>query len=65
MHQLKDWLLGLFSTPPVEDIASREYEEARRNLLQHQSMCEYHENMVRFESQRIERLGKMLNIDQE
>lgn len=59
------WFFSLFRTLSVEDMARREYENARRSLLQCQSMREYYENMVRFENQRIERLSKMLQPDQE
>jgi hypothetical protein len=65
MKQLLDWFISRFKAMSVEDIARREYENARRSLLQCQSMQEYYENMVRFETQRIERLSKMLNLDRE
>lgn len=65
LEQLMQWFLSLFSKLSVEDMARREYENARRSLLQCQSMREYYENMVRFENQRIERLSKMLQLDRE
>ena len=65
MRQFFDWFIALFKVVPVEEVARREYENARRSLLQCQSMQEYYENMVRFETQRIERLSKMLNLDRE
>lgn len=61
MGQLLNWFVSLFKVLPVEEVARREYENARRNLLQCQSMQEYYENMVRFETQRIERLRAMLH----
>lgn len=65
MTRLLTWFINLFKVLPVEEVARREYENSRRNLLQCQSMQEYYENMVRFENQRIERLSKMLQPDQE
>lgn len=65
MTRLLNWVVALFKVLPVEKVARREYENARRSLLQCQSMQEYYENMVRFENQRIERLSKMLRLDRE
>ena len=65
MTRLLTWFINLFKVLPVEEVARREYENSRRNLLQCQSMQEYYENMVRFENQRIERLSKMLQLDRE
>lgn len=60
-----DWIVELFKQPGAEKLAYREYEEARRSLLQCQKMRDYYDNMVKFESQRIRRLQKMLRIDGE
>ena len=60
-----DWIVELFKQPDAEKLAYREYEEARRSLLQCQRMRDYYDNMVKFESQRIRRLRKMLHIDGE
>lgn len=59
------WIVSLFKQPPAEKLALREYEEARRSLLQHQTAREYHDNMVKFETKRIARLRKMLQFDEE
>lgn len=60
-----DWIVELFKRPSAEKLAYREYEEARRTVLQCQRMRDYYDNMVKFESQRIRRLRKMLQIDEE
>ena len=60
-----DWFLELFRKPRAEKLAYREYEESRRSLLQCQRMRDYYENMCRFETQRIKRLRKMLNLESE
>lgn len=59
------WLKDMFRKPSAEVLACREYEEARRSLLQHQTAREYHDNMCRFETKRIVRLREMLRIDEE
>ena len=55
-----DWLLEMFKKPNAETLAYREYEEARRSLLQCQRMRDYYDNMCRFETQRIKRLREIL-----
>jgi hypothetical protein len=60
-----DWIVELFKQPDADKLAYREYEEARRSLLQCQKMRDYYDNMVKFESQRIRRLRKMLHTDGE
>ncbi len=60
-----DWIVEIFRKPSAEKLAYREYEESRRNLLQCQRMRDYYENMVKFEAQRIKRLRKVLEIDEE
>lgn len=60
-----DWIIELFRKPQAEKLAYREYEEARRNLLQCQRMRDYYDNMVRFETQRIKRLREMLEVHAE
>lgn len=56
-----DWITEIFKKPSAEKLAYREYEEARRNLLQSQRMRDYYESMVKFETQRIKRLRKILD----
>lgn len=60
-----DWIVEMFRKPNAEKLAYREYEEARRSLLQCQRMRDYYDNMCRFETQRIRRLRKMLELDVE
>lgn len=60
-----DWLLEFFRKPQAEKLAYREYEEARRSLLQCQRMRDYYDNMCRFETKRIARLREMLQINEE
>jgi hypothetical protein len=60
-----DWLVELFRKPQAEKLAYREYEEARRSLLQCQRMRDYYDNMCRFETKRIVRLREMLQINEE
>jgi hypothetical protein len=60
-----DWIVEIFKKPSAEKLAYREYEESRRNLLQCQRMRDYYDNMVKFEAQRIKRLRKILEIDEE
>lgn len=55
-----DWVVDVFKKPDAGTLAAREYEEARRSLLQHQTALEYHTNMVKFELQRIKRLHDIL-----
>ena len=57
-----DWLIEMFRKPDAEKLAYREYEEARRSLLQCQRMRDYYDNMCRFETQRIKRLREMLDL---
>ena len=59
------WVADIFRKPSAEKLAYREYEEARRSLLQHQTAREYHDNMCRFETKRIVRLREMLQINEE
>ena len=60
-----DWIKELFTKPPAEKLAYREYEEARRSLLQCQRMRDYYDNMCRFETKRIVRLREMLQTNGE
>lgn len=60
-----DWLKEFFRKPAAEKLAYREFEEARRSLLQCQRMRDYYDNMCRFETKRIVRLREMLQINEE
>lgn len=57
-----DIFVEVFRKPSAEQLAYREYEDARRSLLECQRLREYYDNMVRFETQRIRRLREMLEI---
>lgn len=59
-----DWIVELFKRPSPEKLGYRELEDARRNLLECQRLREYYENMVRFETQRIKRLRKLLDVEE-
>lgn len=59
-----DWIVELFKKPSPEKLGHRELEDARRNLLECQRLREYYDNMVKFETQRIKRLRKMLEVDE-
>lgn len=59
-----DWIVELFKKPSPEKLCHRELEDARRNLLECQRLREYYENMVRFETKRIRRLRKMLDVEE-
>lgn len=60
-----DWIVEIFKRPSPEKLAFREYEEARRSLLQCQRMRDYYHNMVKFETQRIKRLRELLDVEKE
>lgn len=50
-----------FRKPSAEQLAQRELEEAKRELLTQQTLAEHHAYQVRFQRDRIARLTKMLN----
>ncbi len=58
-----DWIVEIFQKPSAEKLAFREYEEARRNLLEYQRMRDYYENMCRYQTKRIVRLQETLKLD--
>lgn len=55
-----DWIVELFRKPSAEVLAQREYEDARRNLLECQRLRDYYENMANFQSVRIGRVRAMI-----
>ncbi len=54
------WIKRLFQELAPEEIARRELEKARRELLAAQSAREYADAIVEYNSQRIKRLSKFL-----
>jgi len=57
LNQLKQ----LFKTPTADELAQREYDEARRELLVSQSAAEYHQSMIEYHIKRLLRLQEILN----
>lgn len=57
---LKD-LIETFRKPSAELLAQRELEDAKRQLLQEQTLAEHYTTRVRFQRERIVRLVNMLN----
>jgi hypothetical protein len=56
-----DQLKQLFKTPTADELAQREYDEARRELLISQSAAEYHESMIDYHIKRLLRLKEIIN----
>ena len=50
----------LFRKPSAEALAQREYEDARRHLLECQRMHDYYEHMAAFQKVRINRLREII-----
>jgi hypothetical protein len=58
---VSDWIGGPFRKQSVELLAQKEYEDARRHLLECQRMRDYYEQMSAFYSTRISKLRDLLN----
>ena len=56
-----DQLKRMFTTPTADELAKREYDEARRELLMSQSAAEYHESMIEYHVKRLLRLKEIIN----
>ena len=56
-----DQLKQLFKTPTADELAKREYDEARRELLMSQSAAEYHQSMIEYHIKRLLRLKEIIN----
>ena len=56
-----DQLKQLFKTPTADELAQREYDEARRELFISQSAAEYHESMIEYHIKRLLRLKEIIN----
>lgn len=65
-HTFVQWISDMFRKPSAEVLAQREYEDARRSLLECQRMRDYYENMANFQSVRIQRVRNMIReVEQE
>jgi len=60
-----DHLKRMFTTPTADQLAQREYDDARRELLLSQSAAEYHQSMIEFHIKRLLRLKEILNASPE
>jgi hypothetical protein len=60
MNDVYQRLLSLFKTPSPVEIAVRELDEARRQLLQSQSAAEYASRISAYHLDRIKRLQTYL-----
>lgn len=58
-----DQLKQLFKTPTANQLANREYDEARRELLMSQSAAEYHQSMIEYHIKRLLRLKEIINAE--
>lgn len=56
-----DQLKQMFRTPTADELARREYDEARRELLSSQSAAEYHQSMIEYHIKRLVRLEEVIN----
>jgi len=56
-----DQLKQLFKTPTADQLANREYDEARRELLMSQSAAEYHQSMIEYHIKRLLRLKEIID----
>lgn len=56
-----DQLKQLFKTPTADQLANREYDEARRELLMSQSAAEYHQSMIEYHIKRLLRLREIID----
>jgi hypothetical protein len=63
MNTLRRFHDMLFRKPAAQELARVEYEEAKRQLLQHVSSKEYHDHMADYYRGTVERLHKYLGIE--
>ena len=59
-HPALQWLSDCWRTPTVEVMAQRELAAARRSLLEHERMRDYHESIITFQRKRIASLQNFL-----
>ena len=60
-----DHLKRMFKTPTADQLAQREYDDARRELLLSQSAAEYHQSMIEYHIKRLLRLKEIINASSE
>jgi len=60
-----DQLKRMFKTPTADQLAQREYDDARRELLLSQSAAEYHQSMIEYHIKRLLRLKEIINASPE
>ena len=60
MNDIYNGFLSLFKTPTAIELAARELEEARRELLRSQSTAEYASRISAYHLDRIKRLAAYL-----
>lgn len=58
------WMM-IVSPPSSEALAKRELENAKRSYLENKTHAEYYTTLCTFDTQRITRLAKYLEIDGE
>lgn len=58
-----DQIKQVFKTPTADQLANREYDEARRELLMSQSAAEYHQSMIEYHIKRLLRLKEIINAE--
>ncbi len=56
-----DQIKQVFKTPTADQLANREYDEARRELLMSQSAAEYHQSMIEYHIKRLLRLKEIID----
>ena len=56
-----DQIKLVFKTPTADELAKREYDDARRELLVSQSAAEYHQSMIEYHIKRLLRLKEIIN----
>ena len=60
-----DQLKQFFKIPTADQLANREYDEARRELLLSQSAAEYHQSMIDYHIKRLLRLKEIIDASPE
>lgn len=58
-----DQIKLVFKTPTADELAKREYDEARRELLMSQSAAEYYQSMIEYHIKRLLRLKEIINAE--
>lgn len=62
MNALKRFWMLLINPPSAKSIATKELENAKRSYLEHKTHAEYYSTLCSFETQRISRLEKYLEV---